>query len=76
MKSEWTGLFMRIFLNSNHSVNFLDFSYFVITQLLKRNSVKLVHRAPNGGILKFAPPNACFVEILTKHVREGPSNGQ
>ena len=26
---------LRIFLNSNHSANFLDFSYFVITELLK-----------------------------------------
>ena len=30
-------LWLRIFLNSNDSANFLDFSYFVITQLLKKN---------------------------------------
>ena len=54
---------LRNFFNSNHTANFLDFSYFVITQLFKKNSVKLVHRAPNGGVLKIAPPNFSFINL-------------
>ena len=51
------------FFNSNNSANVLDFSYFVITQLLKKIWVKLVHRAPNGGVLKIAPPNFSFINL-------------
>ena len=50
-----------IFFNSNHSIHFLDFTYFVITQILKKDWVKLVHRVPNGGVLKIAPPNFSFI---------------
>ena len=54
---------LRIFFNRNHSANFLDFPYFVIIQLPKKNRVKLVHRAPNGGVLKITPPNFSFVNL-------------
>ena len=54
---------LRIFFNSNHSANFLDFSYFVITEFLKRSWVKLVHWAPNSSILKIAPPNFFFINL-------------
>ena len=54
---------MRIFLNSNNSANVLDFSYFVITQLLKKIWDKLVHRAPNGAVLKIAPPNFSYINL-------------
>ena len=54
---------VRLFLNSNDSANFLYFSYFVITQLLKTILVKLLHRAPNGGLLKIAPSNFSFINL-------------
>ena len=54
---------LRNFFNSNHTANFLDFSYFVNTQLLKKIWVELVHRAPNGGVLKIAPPNFSFINL-------------
>ena len=54
---------LHIFFNSNHVLKFLDFSYFVILQLLKKIWAKSVHRAQNGGTFKIAPPDFSFINL-------------
>ena len=54
---------IAIFFNSNHVLKFLDFSYFVIPQLLKKIWAKSVHPAQNGGHFKITPPNFSFINL-------------
>ena len=54
---------LHIFFNSNHVLKCLDFSYFVILQLLKKSWAKSVHLAQNGGTFKIAPPDFSFINL-------------
>ena len=54
---------LHFFFNSNHVLKFLDFSYFVILQLLKKIWAKSVHPTQNGGHFKIAPPNFSFINL-------------
>ena len=42
----------------------LDFSYFVITWLLKKIWAKSAHRRPNAGRFKTCPPKISFINFM------------
>ena len=51
------------FSNRKGTPKLLDFSYFVITWLLKKIWPKSAHRRPNAGRLKICPPKISFVSF-------------
>ena len=51
------------FFNSNHVLKFLDFSYFVILQLLKEIWAKSVLWSQNMGTFKIVPTDFYFIDL-------------
>ena len=54
---------VAIFFNSNHVLKFLDFSYFVILQLLKEIWAKSVLWSQNMGTFKIVPTDFYFIDL-------------